>query len=99
MAYGDGEIFRQEERYAASNQDLKAAIYLASGSLELDHPWVEGVGRIVSGQAHFGAVLRGRKYPSLKLHSEIHQGLGHADAAGTTLVRGIRLLYPRAATP
>jgi hypothetical protein len=93
MAYGDGEIFRQEERYAAANKDLKVGIYMASGSLEIDDPFLEGIGRIVSGQARFGAVLRGRTYPSLKLTSEIHHGLGHVDAAGTTLARGIRVLY------
>ena len=93
MAYGDGEIFRQEERYAAANKDLKIGIYMASGSLEIDDPFLEGIGRIVSGQAHLGAMLRSRKYPSLKLTSEIHHGLGHGDAAGTTLARGIRVLY------
>lgn len=98
MAYGDGEIFRIEERYAKAHKDLNAAIYLASGSLEIDDPFLEGVGKIVSGQAHFSAVLRSRKYPSLKLYSEVHHGLGHADAAGTTLVRGIRALYGSSAS-
>ena len=93
MAYGDGEIFRQEERYAAANKDLKVGIYMASGSLEIDDPYLEGIGRIVSGQAHLGALLRSRNYQSLKLTSEIHHGLGHGDAAGTTLTRGIRVLY------
>lgn len=95
MAYGDGEIFRQEERYATQHKDLKVAIYLASGSLEIDDPQLEGLGRIVSGQARLSATLRSRKYPSLKLYSEIHQGLGHSDGAGTTLARGIRLLYAK----
>ena len=95
MAYGDGEIFRQEQHYAADHKDLKVSIYLASGSLEMDDPFLEGIGRVVSGQAQFGAMLRSRKYPSLKLYSEIHNGLGHTDGAGTTLVRGMRLLYAR----
>lgn len=93
MAYGDGEIYRQEAKYADGHKDLKAGIYLASGTLEMDHPELEGVGQIVSGQMRLGAALRGRKYPGLRLYSEMHQGLGHSDAAGTTLVRGMRLLY------
>jgi len=95
MAYGDGEIYRQEAKYAGGHQDLKAGIYVASGTLEMDHPDFEGVGQIVSGQMRLGAALRGRKYPGLRLYSEMHQGLGHSDAAGTTLVRGMRLLYGR----
>ena len=95
MAYGDGEIYRQEAQYAEGHQDLKAGIYVASGTLEMDHPDFEGVGQIVSGQMRLGAALRGRKYPGLRLYTEMHQGLGHGDATGTTLVRGMRLLYGR----
>lgn len=97
MAYGDGEVFRQEARFAEGHKDLKAGIYLASGSLEMDDPMYEGTGQIVSGQMRLAAALRGRNYPGLKLYTEIHPGLGHADAAGTTLVRGLRLLYGNAA--
>ena len=93
MAYGDGEIFRQEAKYAGGHKDLAAGIYLASGSLEMDDPMLEGIGQIVSGQMRLAAALRGRNYPGLRLRSEIHPGLGHADAAGTTLVRGMRTLY------
>jgi uncharacterized protein len=95
MAYGDGEIFRQEQRHAAGHKDLAAGIYMASGSLEMDDPYLEGIGHIVSGQIRLAAALRGRKYPGLELFTEIHHGLGHGDAAGTTLVRGMRLLYAR----
>jgi predicted alpha/beta superfamily hydrolase len=95
MAYGDGDIYRQEARYAAAHADLPVSIYLASGGLEIDDPFIEGMGQIVSGQARLGALLRGRSYASLVLHSEIHHGLGHSDAAAMTMARGLRLLYPR----
>lgn len=95
MAYGDDDVLRQEARHAAGRKDLAAAIYMASGSLEMDDPMLEGIGHIVSGQIRLAAALRGRNYPSLRLFSEIHQGLGHSDAAGTTLVRGMRLLYAK----
>jgi uncharacterized protein len=93
MAYGDGEAFRLEERYAASNKDLKVGIYLSAGSLEADDPTLEGIGKIFSGQAHLSAMLRSRKYPGLTLVTEILPGLGHSDGAGTALVRGMRTLY------
>ena len=95
MAYGDGEIFRLEERHAASNDDLRAKVYMGSGSLEIDDAFLEGVGQIVSGQTRLTGLLRSRNYPTLSLYSEIHHGLGHTDAASTTLARGLRLLYTR----
>jgi predicted alpha/beta superfamily hydrolase len=99
MAYGDGEIMRQEERFAAGHQDLSAEVYMASGDLEIDDPFIEGIGRIVSGQARLAAALRGRQYPSLKMYNEIHHGLGHSDSAVMTLARGLRLLYARTVSP
>ena len=81
MAYGDGEIFRQEALYAAEHKDLKVSIYLAAGSLEMNDPLREGMGRIVSGMMRLGATLRSRQYPGLRLSTEIHSGLGHSDGA------------------
>ena len=78
---------------AQSHKDLPVRVYLASGTLEIDDPELEGIGHIVSGQARLSAALRGRRYPGLTLHSEMLQGLGHTDAPGTTAVRGMRLLY------
>ena len=93
MAYGDGEIFRQERRYAETHTDLPVRIYMGSGSLEMEHPFLEGVGQIVSGQVRLAAALRSRTYPGLRLFTEIHAGLSHEDNSNATLARGIRLLY------
>lgn len=95
MSYGDNDVLRQEARFAEGRKDMAVSIYMASGSLEMDDPMLEGIGHIVSGQIRLAAALRGRNYPSLRLFSEIHPGLGHSDAAGTTLVRGMRLLYAK----
>lgn len=70
-------------------------MYIASGALEMIDPVLEGSGGIVSGHIRLSAMLSGRKYPGLRLFSEIHPGLGHVDAAPTTLARGLRLLYPK----
>ena len=94
-AYGDGEALRLEAKYAETHKDLKASIYMASGELEMDHPMFEATGQIVSGMIRLGAKLRSRNYPGLKLVMEVHPGLGHGDAGGTTLARGIRLLYAK----
>ena len=93
MAYGRGEIFRQEARYAESHKDLPVGIYLAAGALEAADPQLEGMGEIVSGMSHFAGVLATRKYPGLKVTIEYHPGMGHTDVMGTSVVRGLRTLY------
>jgi predicted alpha/beta superfamily hydrolase len=93
MAYGRGEIFRQEARYAESHKDLPVGIYLAAGVLEAADPQLEGMGEIVSGMSHFAGVLATRKYPGVKVTIEYHPGMGHTDVMGTSVVRGLRTLY------
>jgi uncharacterized protein len=93
MAYGRGEIFRQEARYAESHKDLPVGIYLGAGVLEAADPQLEGMGEIVSGMSHFAGVLATRKYPGLEVTIEYHPGMGHTDVMGTSVVRGLRTLY------
>jgi predicted alpha/beta superfamily hydrolase len=93
MAYGRDEIFRQEERYAAEHKDLRVAIYMAAGEMEMQGKYYEAVGHIVSGMAHFAGMLRLRSYPGLELVTEIHPGMNHGDATSTAVVRGLRSLY------
>jgi predicted alpha/beta superfamily hydrolase len=98
MAYGDGDIYRREAAWGRDHKDLPARVYVSSGSLEQDDPFLEGVGQIVSGHARFVAALRGRNYPSLHLVTEVLPGLGHGDATGTSLVRAMRTLYAKPPT-
>jgi uncharacterized protein len=95
MAYGRGEIFRQEAAYAKAHQDLPVGIYLAAGVLEASDPQLEGTGEIVSGMSHLAGVLASRKYPGLKMTIEFHPGMGHTDVMGTSVVRGLRTLYTK----
>jgi uncharacterized protein len=93
MAYGRGEIFRQEAAYAKDHKDLPIGIYFAAGGLEAADPMLEGMGEIVSGMSHLAGVLADRHYPGLKMTVEFHPGMGHGDVMGTTVVRGLRTLY------
>lgn len=95
MAYGDGDVFREEARYAAQHKDLPLSVYLAAGVLETNDPQFEGIGKIVSGMSHLVGVLGGRNYPSLKVTVEYHPGMSHVDVMGTSVVRGMRVLYAR----
>lgn len=93
MNYGNGEIFRQETRYASAHRDLPIGVYMSSGVLEIDEAGIEDLGRIVSGQAQLASLLRRRNYPTLALYSEFQQGLGHEDVPPASFARGLRLLY------
>ena len=95
MAYGDGATFGEEERYAKDHKDLPVGIYMGAGVLEASDPFLEGVGRIVSGMSHLAGVLGGRHYPGLKLVVEYHPGMSHVDVMGTSVVRGLRTLYSK----
>jgi len=95
MAYGDGAVFREEERYAKEHKDLPVSVYLGAGVLETSDPMLEGIGRIVSGMSHLAGVLNGRHYPGLKLVTEYHPGMRHTDVMGTTVARGLRTLYQK----
>jgi predicted alpha/beta superfamily hydrolase len=95
MAYGRGEIFRQEAAYAETHKDFAVGIYLASGVLEAADPQLEGMGEIVSGMSHLAGVLNTRQYPGLKMTIEFHPGMGHTDVMGTSVVRGLRSLYAK----
>lgn len=92
-AYGDGAALRLEAAYAETHKDLKANIYMASGELEMEHPTFEAIGQIVSGMIRLGAALKSRNYPGLNLVMEVHPGLSHVDVGGTTLNRGMRVIY------
>jgi predicted alpha/beta superfamily hydrolase len=95
MAYGRGEIFRQEAAYATTHKDLPVGVYFGAGVLEATDPLLEGMGEIVSGMSHLAGVLASRQYPGLKMTIEFHPGMGHTDVMGTSAVRGLRSLYAK----
>jgi predicted alpha/beta superfamily hydrolase len=95
MAYGRGEIFRQEAAYAKAHKNLAIGVYLACGGLEVTDPMLEGTGEIVSGMSHLAGVLASRQYPGLQMTVEFHPGMGHSDVMGTSVVRGLRSLYSK----
>ena len=95
MAYGRGEIFRQEAAYAKTHKDLAVGIYFGAGVLEASDPMLEGEAEIVSGMSHLAGILATRQYPGLKMTIEYHPGMGHTDVMGTSVVRGLRSLYAK----
>ncbi len=96
MAYGNLEVLRQEERWAASHKDLPVSVYFGAGSIEMQDPTYEGIGQITSGMMRLVGTLATRQYPGLRVTTEMHPGLSHNDVAGTVVARGLRVLYPKA---
>lgn len=88
----DGELFRIEERYAAAHRDLEATLYMAAGAQEMQSAFLES-GGIVSGLARFAGLFALRRYPSLRVASDIFPGEGHTSVMPVLLGRGLRMLW------
>jgi len=86
------ELYRMEERYAASHTDLEARIFLAAGMEEMSSPFLEG-GGIASGVCRFAALLALRQYPGLRLTSHFFADEGHLSVLPAIVSRGIRTLW------
>jgi uncharacterized protein len=96
---GDAELFRLEERYARTHQDLEAAVFFGVGEAEvLEGARVSAFG-IVSSTARMAEILRMRQYPSLRLHVRIFPEATHWSAMTLNLSWGLRLVWQSDANP
>lgn len=87
------ELFRLEDKYAAENNDLPAAVYFAAGEGEiLEGGIISGLG-IVSSMSRMAEILHLRNYPSLKLHVHIFPDEEHGTYQQVALSRGLRALW------
>jgi predicted alpha/beta superfamily hydrolase len=92
LYWGNNELFRMEERYARRHRDLRAEVFFGAGENEvIEGGAISAVG-IVSSMARMAEILKGRAYPSLKLHVRIFPGEEHASAALPNLGWGLRTL-------
>jgi predicted alpha/beta superfamily hydrolase len=92
MAYGRGEILRQEAAYAQTHKDLAVGIYFGAGVLEASDPMLEGEAEVVSGMSHLAGVLATRQYPGLKMTTESAFGSARQ-------VRRLLIAYAKTASP
>lgn len=78
------QLFEYEEKYASTNSDLKAQLFLTSGSNEVDllEPLQQMVER-----------LQSRNYPSLKMLFHMFEGEGHSSAYAACVSRALCMLY------
>jgi len=86
-----------EADYAKSHKDLKARLYMATGSFETAKPGDRRYYQkmdMVADQQELAKRLRGRKYPGLKVVSEVSQGTYHETTFPVGLIQGLQWLYP-----
>jgi predicted alpha/beta superfamily hydrolase len=89
------QILKDEAAYAANHNDLKARIYLATGSRE--HPGAGGCrgcdNDMVADQARLIAVLKGRNYPGLQIKETVVEDGFHETTFPIGLMKGMQWLY------
>lgn len=91
--YAKREMFRLEQAYAGSHQDLKARIFMATG--EKERASAPGDADMVADQAAFAQALKERGYPGLELRSEVIPGSYHETTFPTALTHALQWLYLR----
>jgi predicted alpha/beta superfamily hydrolase len=96
LGVSGGAIFAAEEEYAATHDDLPAAVFFGAGDAEMTEPLIPGYG-IVSSMGKLVETLSIRGYPSLRLTAKIFPGERHATAMHSVLSWGVRSLWSDAA--
>ena len=95
LSWDDRVAFQREAALAAIADDLDADLFLSVGELEATstNPLVS---EIASTLSDLEAVLRGRRYPSLRMAHHVFPGETHASVIGATISRGLRAVFDRA---
>jgi predicted alpha/beta superfamily hydrolase len=92
LPWHDRIVFRREAALAANAGDLAADLFLSAGELEAmsADPLISA---IVSTLCDLEAVLRGRRYQSLRMACHVFPGETHASVIGATISRGLRSVF------
>jgi predicted alpha/beta superfamily hydrolase len=93
-----GAIFKLEEEYAASHDDLPAQIFIGSGDAEITEPFIQEMG-LVSSTVRLAETLSFRRYPSLQLTVKIFPGESHMTVFPHILSWGVRSLWGETVAP
>lgn len=95
--YKDYALRTLEADYAKTHKDLKARVYMITGSFEAARPGDSRYNRtrdMVADQQDMARRLRARKYPGLQVMSEVSQGTFHETTFPVGLIQGLQWLYP-----
>jgi predicted alpha/beta superfamily hydrolase len=91
FTFNDWDVFRLEESYAQTHDDLPVTMYLAAAS---DEARQMAISAIVSGTARMAETLELRKYPGLKLTCEFIPGRSHGSVFTDIMQRGLEVCWP-----
>lgn len=86
-----------EADYARTHKDLKAKVYMTTGSFEAAKPGDKRYNQsrdMVADQQDMAKRLRARKYPGLQVTSEVSPGTYHETTFPVGLIQGLQWLHP-----
>jgi predicted alpha/beta superfamily hydrolase len=93
--HDDRIVLAYEDRYAANHDDLPARIYMAVGAREeMDDHLIDSSLRFVTNVEELAERLRKRRYPGLRLTTQVLEGETHFSAIPTVFSRGLRVVFP-----
>ena len=96
---GDHALFRMEEHYAQTHDDLNAQIFFGAGEGEvLEGDLISALG-VVSSMTRMAEILCLRGYPSLDLYVNVFPCEEHASVISSNLSRGLRTLWKNTTHP
>ncbi|MEO1100831.1 MAG: alpha/beta hydrolase-fold protein [Pseudomonadota bacterium] len=87
-----GAALKAEELYAEAHDDLGVSLFIGVGAEETEEYFLAASG-IVSSTAEFSETLRLRRYPSLRLTTQIYSGENHYTVVPRVISDGIRHLW------
>ena len=90
--WGGEDIFAHEQRYAETENDLKATVFMSSGSLEEDANKADQY-RMVSNMVEMSKRLQQRRYKSLNLTHQVIDDETHLSGHPITMIRGLRKVF------
>jgi predicted alpha/beta superfamily hydrolase len=88
--WDSGTMFKTEEAYAGRAKDLAVDLYLSIGGLE---ELMDIRGRMVSNVYRLESLLRHRKYPGLKLSTDVFPEETHMSVFPASVTRGLRSVF------
>lgn len=85
ISWDEPYMYKLENDFAASHNDLKARLYMCVGGLESDS-YIKNMNRMAE-------LLRSREYPNLEIESMIFKNETHGSIYQATISRALKMLY------
>ena len=94
LSWDDRLVFKYEQEYARSHEDMRAIVYASAGSEEN----YAGEFKYVDQFRALTKILRSRNYPGLRWTSQVFEDEGHVSTIPFSISKGLRVLFDEGAT-